>query len=109
MTNKLSEPKCKRPSKRKKGSVKSSVACKFKISRILKDIEEAQTYGIHLHEISLTELYSYLNDARKQKAVFDKKNQKGRFRYDPIEDEQPPDTDGLSELALSVARRKPRL
>ena len=91
----------------------SGEAERYKVRRILHDIEEARSMGIQLHTISLNELYSYLRDARKQKAEFEKHHHE-KFVYDPMEDQQfPHDTDGLDELATEATRgsrrkRKPR-
>ena len=76
-----------------------------KVDQILRDIDEARSYGIHLHALTLTDLYSYLNDARRQRKAFLKGSPKGTFKYDPMEDEQPPSDDGLGELERRIRKQ----
>ena len=96
-----------REPKRKRGSFTKRESDSYKnrqVKRILKDIEEARSFGISLHAITLAELYSYLRDARRQKKAFLKQNPKGVFAYDPMEDEQRPLNDGLDELGRAVGK-----
>ncbi len=96
-----------REPKRKRGSFTKRESDSYKnrrVKQILKDIEEARSYGISLHAITLAELYSYLKDARRQKNAFLKQHPKGEFAYDPMEDEQPPLNDGLDELGRAVGK-----
>ena len=56
----------------KKRSFKEKEAGKYKVRHIIRDIDEARSYGIRLHAINLNEMYSYLRDARLQKAALEK-------------------------------------
>ena len=96
-----------------KNSFRSGEAGQLKIRKLLRDIDEARRYGINLrNNISLSDMYSYLKDARKQKTKFEKEYAKGVFRYDDGEDEQPASDDGLDEVERKVRvknkRRKSR-
>ena len=96
-----------REPKRKRGSFTKRESDSYKnrqVKRILKDIEEARSFGISLHAITLAELYSYLKDAWRQKNAFQKKHPKGHFVYDPMEDEQPPFDNGLDQLARTLKK-----
>ena len=65
------------------GKFTSNAAQDFKVRRILKDINEARSYGIHINDISLNELYSYLRDARRQRQEFEREHPGKTFIYDP--------------------------
>ena len=100
-------PRTKSKGKAHKHSFRLGESGKLKIRKLLRDIQEARSYGIALrNDISLNQLYFYLTDARKQKAEFEKHNAKGEFRYDDGEDEQPPSDDGLDEIERTVRGRK---
>jgi len=95
--------------KPKRRSLRAGEASNYKLRRILQDIDEARGYGIQLYEISLNELYSFLKDARKQKAAFEREHPKGKFKYDPEEDGQNPyDNDGLADLETEVKKKRRR-
>lgn len=95
-------PRSKRQAR--KTSFRSGEAGRYKVRKILHDIEDARSMGIQLHTISLNELYSSLRDARKEKAGLEKHHHE-KFVYDPMEDQQfPHDTDGLDELAVKATR-----
>ena len=93
----------------RKNSFKSREAGRYKVRKILDDIEEARSMGIKLHTISLNELNNYLRHARKQKAEFEQ-HLHGKFVYDPMEHQQfPHDTDGLDDLAAKTMRSKKKV
>ena len=99
-------PRSKRQFRKK--SFRSGEASQYKVRKILKDVEEARSMGIQLHTLSLNELYNSLREARKQKAEFEK-HHRGKFVYDPMEDQQFPfHTDGLHELAVQAIRETRR-
>jgi hypothetical protein len=65
----------------------------------LQDIGEAKKYCIHLNDLTLNELYSYLKDARRQRNEFERSHPSKTFQYDPKEDQQfQYNDDGLDEL-----------
>ena len=66
---------------------------------VLKDIEEARSYGIELASVTLSELYYYLNLARRQH------RSNPHAAFDPMEDSQFP-SGGLEELQDRVLKRK---
>ncbi len=70
----------------------------MKITRILQDIGEAKSYGIHLNDLTLNEMYSYLKDARRQRNEFERSHPGKLFQYDPREDQLQFNDDGLDEL-----------
>ena len=101
----LSKKRKSRPNKLRIFS--SKAARSFKVSRILKDIEEARNYGIQLNTISLNDMYSYLRDARKQRRDFERENPGKKFIYDPMESQQFAwDDDGLAELKERVVQER---
>ena len=99
-------PRTKSKGKIRKRLFKTKVAGQLKIKKLLRDIDEARHYGINLrNNISLGEMYSYLEDARKQKKQHEEEHPGRAFQYDDMQDEQPAETDGLDELASKVTRR----
>ena len=93
----------------KKQSFKSREAGKYKVRQIVRDIDEARGYGIRLHTINLNEMYSYLKDARLQKAAHQKHSPDAVFKYDPMEDQQHDySDDGLSDLERRTRKTSKR-
>ena len=70
-----------------------------KANKILKDIQEAKSYGVKLSSVTLSELYHYLNLARQQY------RSNPHAAFDPMEDSQFP-SGGLEELQDRVLKRK---
>ena len=70
-----------------------------KANKVLKDIQEARSYGIELASVSLSELYHYLNLAREQY------RSNPHAAFDPKEDSQFPGG-GLDELQNRVSKRR---
>jgi len=68
-------------------------------NKVLKDIQEARSYGIELASVSLSELYHYLNLARRQY------RSNPHAAFDPMEDSQFPGG-GLDELQNRFRKRK---
>ena len=80
-------PRTKSQGKNRKRSFKTKVAGQLKIKKLLRDIDEARHYGINLrNNISLGEMYSYLEDARKQKKQHEEEHTARAFRYDDMQD-----------------------
>ncbi len=61
-------PRTKSKGKAHKHSFRLGESGKLKIRKLLRDIQEARSYGIALrNDISLNQLYFYLTDARNKK------------------------------------------
>ena len=76
----------------------------YKLKQILDDISDAKALGVNLYnDISLSQMYSMLALARQQLKRHG--SSKGRFKFDNMQDEQPPEDDGLQELAQKVRRQ----
>jgi hypothetical protein len=79
----------------------------YKLKKILNDIDDAKTLGVNLHsDISLNEMYSMLALARQQ--LKRHSPNRGKFKFDDMHDEQPPEDDGLDELARRIRRESKR-
>ena len=68
----------------KKQSFKDREAGKYKVRQIIRDIDEARGYGIRLHTINLNDMYSYLRDARLQKAAREKHSPGALCEFNPM-------------------------
>ncbi len=87
------------PRKSSRSSYVGKLARSLKVTRILKDIAEARSLGIELSELSLNEMYASLQDARRQRAEYERQHPGRTFKYDSGEHRQLPyNDDGLDEL-----------
>jgi hypothetical protein len=76
----------------------------IKLRQLLRDIEEARTYGVDIYSLDLGEFYGRLQEARQQYSQHMSTGPgAATFAYDMMEDTQIPwDESGLDELKRKV-------